>query len=64
MIDQLEELVTLRRGGDTKAALLDEVDAAVRASAEALRVVYTLRSDFEPHFARELVERYRRAASG
>ncbi|MFO0609143.1 MAG: caspase family protein [Polyangiales bacterium] len=57
VVDQLEELVTLRRGEDGREAFFGAVDAAVAASGGRLRVVYTLRSDFEPHFT-QLIARH------
>jgi hypothetical protein len=57
VIDQLEELITLRQGitpleGEKAIArFFEAVDAALAASNGRLHVVYTLRSDFEPHFA-------------
>lgn len=50
LVDQLEELVTLRREAGAKDAFLETVEAAVEAAEGRLRVLYTLRSDFEPHF--------------
>lgn len=47
IVDQLEELVTMAAKPDTQTRFFAELD---RAEAAGLRVVYTLRSDFEPHF--------------
>lgn len=51
IVDQLEELITLRRDEAEAARFQEQLTDAVRAHAEQLRVVLTLRSDFEPHFA-------------
>jgi hypothetical protein len=65
VIDQLEELETLQRGGNATEKFLRAVEAAVAASIDAekpsgprLHVVYTLRSDFEPYFAKDLTDRH------
>jgi WD40 repeat protein len=54
VIDQLEELITVRQEKDAIARLFARIDAAVAASDGRLHVIYTLRSDFEPHFAKTL----------
>ncbi len=51
VIDQLEELVTLGSAVTDRQAFLQQILDAVSASAGGLHVVFTLRSDFEPHFA-------------
>ena len=53
-VDQLEELVTSRRG--ELSLFLSTVQEAIEQSAGRLQVVMTLRSDFESHF-RELLKR-------
>ena len=50
VVDQLEELITLRRDEAEAARFQQQLADAVRAHGEQLRVVLTLRSDFEPHF--------------
>ncbi len=47
IVDQLEELVTMATDG---AARVSFFDALTRARAAGLRVICTLRADFEPHF--------------
>ena len=51
VVDQLEELVTLASAATDRQAFLQQILDAVSASAGGLHVVFTLRSDFEPHFA-------------
>jgi WD40 repeat protein len=58
VVDQLEELVTLRQGPDLRAEFFAALDGAVEAAEGRLRVVSTLRSDFEPHFAEGLIAKH------
>lgn len=50
VVDQLEELITLRRDEAEAVRFQEQLADAVRAHGEQLRVLCTLRSDFEPHF--------------
>ncbi len=47
IVDQMEELVTMASGGEPQKRFFAALDDA---RAAGLRLVYTLRSDFEPHF--------------
>jgi WD40 repeat protein len=49
VIDQLEELITLRRSPDPRSDMLEALAAALRR-IPSLHVVVTVRSDFEPQF--------------
>jgi WD40 repeat protein len=51
VIDQLEELVTLNRNEQQRTLFLDALTEALVAHPDCLRVVTTLRADFEPQFA-------------
>jgi len=57
VIDQLEELVTLGASAAERIEFLQRIREAVTASAGLLHVVFTLRSDFEPHFSDLLATR-------
>ena len=57
VIDQLEELVTLGASDAERTEFLQRIRDAVTASAGLLHVVFTLRSDFEPHFSDLLATR-------
>ena len=48
VIDQLEELITLCRNDEERRQLLDLLADLVKAYPDVLRLVVTLRSDFEP----------------
>jgi len=51
VVDQFEELVTLRRNDEEHELFLTLLARAIRTHPEWMRVVLTLRSDFEPQFA-------------
>ena len=51
VIDQLEELITLCLDDQERLLFLDLLAQLLRAHADHLRLVFTLRSDFEPQFA-------------
>lgn len=50
VIDQVEELITLCRSSTEREQFLHELAQAIRTYPEQLRLVLTLRSDFEPQF--------------
>ncbi len=50
VIDQFEELITLARTADERTALLALLAALVRQHPDGLRLVVTIRTDFEPNF--------------
>jgi WD40 repeat protein len=50
VVDQLEELVTLCQDDDERERFLALLAEAVRQHPDALRLVVTLRTDFEPQF--------------
>lgn len=51
VVDQLEELVTLDATAEERVRFFQQLGLARRNSGGRLRIVMTLRSDFEPHFA-------------
>lgn len=54
VIDQLEELITMAVPQDEQARFFAQLTLAMERAQERLRVVMTLRVDFEPHFAGRL----------
>jgi WD40 repeat protein/energy-coupling factor transporter ATP-binding protein EcfA2 len=56
VVDQLEELMTLCRQDQEKQQFLELLAALLEAHSEVLRLVVTLRSDFEPQFRRTPLE--------
>jgi WD40 repeat protein len=52
VIDQFEELITLARSADERTAVLSLLAALAREYPDALRLVVTIRTDFEPNFDR------------
>jgi len=55
-VDQFEELVTLGSDDVQRDHFLDLLQQAIAAHPDRLRVVLTLRADFEPHFATSVLE--------
>src|SRR5262249_26235082 len=51
VVDQFEELITVCIDADERGQFLSLLDRALAAHPDRLRVVVTLRSDFEPQFA-------------
>jgi WD40 repeat protein len=51
VVDQFEELITLCTDAAERDQFLRQLDRALAANPDRLRVVLTLRSDFEPQFA-------------
>lgn len=51
VIDQAEELITMSRDDQVATKFLDLIDCALQAGGHRLRVVFTVRSEFEPQFA-------------
>jgi hypothetical protein len=51
VVDQLEELITLCRDSTERDQFLRLLEQALKAEPDRLRVVLTVRSDFEPQFA-------------
>ncbi|WP_202895862.1 caspase family protein, partial [Iningainema tapete] len=62
VIDQFEELVTLCRDDDERNKFLSGLNRAISAFPEHLRIVVTLRSDFEPQFQDSPLKAYWTAA--
>ncbi|MGI8500579.1 MAG: eIF2A-related protein [Hassallia sp.] len=62
IIDQFEELVTLTRNEDERFKFLSGLARAISAFPEQLRIVVTLRNDFEPQFRNTPLEAYWTAA--
>ncbi len=56
VIDQLEELVTMTRSAEEREATLGLLARLVEAHPDRLRVILTLRSDFEPQFDRSALQ--------
>ena len=56
VIDQFEELITLCWDAAEREHLMQLLQRALAGTPRALRVVLTLRSDFEPQFARSPLE--------
>ena len=56
VLDQLEELITLTRTPDTRDAFLALVARMLDLGGARLRIVLTLRSDFEANFDRSALE--------
>ncbi len=56
VLDQLEELVTLVRAPETRVAFLELVAKMMEVGGPRLRIVVTLRSDFEANFDRSALE--------
>ncbi len=56
VVDQFEELITLCTNTDERDQFLRLLDRALAGQPDRLRVVLTLRSDFEPQFARSPLE--------
>ena len=50
VVDQVEELVTLCRDDATRAAFLQTLADLLAAHPDRVRVILTLRTDFEPQF--------------
>lgn len=51
VIDQFEELITLCRSEEERNTFLNQLVELVKTHADQLRLVITLRTDFEPQFA-------------
>lgn len=62
VIDQFEELITLCRDEKEREQFQDGLARAVTAYPKQLRLVLTLRSDFEPQFQDGLLKNYWKAA--
>ncbi|MBW4569668.1 MAG: caspase family protein [Tolypothrix carrinoi HA7290-LM1] len=62
VIDQFEELVTLCRNEDERLKFMSGLARAISAFPEQLRIVVTLRNDFEPQFRNTPLEAYWTAA--
>jgi WD40 repeat protein len=62
VIDQFEELITLCRNEDERLKFLSGLARAIKAFPEQLRIVVTLRNDFEPQFRDTPLEAYWTAA--
>ncbi|MBD2775387.1 eIF2A-related protein [Iningainema tapete] len=58
VIDQFEELVTLCRNDLERIKFLSGLARAIKAFANQLRIVVTVRSDFEPQFQNTALEPY------
>ncbi len=56
VVDQLEELVTLCRDDQAREQFLQALADALAAHGQQLRVVLTVRSDFEPQFATSVLQ--------
>lgn len=56
VVDQLEELITLCPNQTECHQFLQQLAAAITSHADRLRLVLTLRSDFEPHFRQTALE--------
>ncbi|MCU0534530.1 MAG: caspase family protein [Hydrococcus sp. Prado102] len=57
-IDQLEELITLCRNEQERESFLKLLAGLIAKYPEQLRIVLTLRSDFEPQFRNSVLETY------
>ncbi len=55
VIDQWEELITLARSDDVSTEFVAVIAELLAAHGDMLRVVVTLRTDFEPNFDRSLL---------
>lgn len=62
VIDQFEELITLCRNDQERQQFLQQLAAAIAAHPDRLRLVLTLRADFEPQFRNTALEPYWTAA--
>jgi WD40 repeat protein len=62
VIDQFEELITLCRNEDERLKFMSGLARAIKAFPEQLRIVVTLRNDFEPQFRDTPLEAYWTAA--
>jgi len=62
VIDQFEELVTLSKDDTEREMFISGLARALKAFPEWLRIVLTLRSDFEPQFRETALEPYWSAA--
>ncbi|WP_375340506.1 WD40 repeat domain-containing protein, partial [Plectonema radiosum] len=62
IIDQFEELVSLTRNANERFKFLTGLARAIKAFPEQLRIVVTLRNDFEPQFRNTPLEAYWTAA--
>ncbi|GAX39609.1 WD-40 repeat-containing protein [Tolypothrix sp. NIES-4075] len=62
VIDQFEELITLTRNENERLKFLSGLARAISAFPEQLRIVVTLRNDFEPQFRDTPLEAYWTAA--
>lgn len=62
VVDQAEELITLRQEKDERPAFLQRIAALINAHPTTLRVVMTLRSDFEPQLEDFALKQYWRDA--
>jgi WD40 repeat protein len=51
VIDQFEELITQCTNEESRQEFVRQLEEAVESRAEYLRLVLTIRSDFEPHFS-------------
>ncbi|NNF58087.1 MAG: NACHT domain-containing protein [Rhodothermaceae bacterium] len=56
VLDQFEELITMTRAGKERDAVLGLLRRLVEAHPEQVRLILTLRSDFEPQFDRSVLE--------
>jgi WD40 repeat protein len=61
VVDQGEELVTLTRTADDRAETLTLVAELLALPDQPVHVVFTVRSDFEPHFDRSVLAPWWRA---
>jgi WD40 repeat protein len=62
VVDQFEELVTLCRNDQESQQFLSELAVSIAAYPDQLRVLLTLRSDFEPQFRNTALESYWQAS--
>ena len=58
VVDQFEELVTMTRSDDERQAVLGLLLRLVEAHPDRLRLILTLRSDFEPQFDRSVLREH------
>jgi WD40 repeat protein len=58
VVDQLEELITLCRDEQEREHFLELLARLIAKYSEQLRLVLTLRSDFEPQFRNSTLEQY------
>jgi WD40 repeat protein len=58
VIDQFEELITLCHDEEEREAFLNMLSQAIQDHPKILRIVLTLRSDFEPQFSTSVLVKY------